>query len=166
MTALHHAVRQGYVETARGARSRVVPTSTSRWPATAAAPLVVATINGQFDVAMLLIEKGADPNIAMKGTGVTPLWAAINTQWQPRTRFPQPQNTEQQKHTYLEVMEALLKTGADVNARITSHPWIMVYTGCGNSQLRAGRHVRLDGVLARGVFGRCRCDEAARQVRR
>ncbi len=49
----------------------------------------------------------------MKGTGVTPLWAAVNTQWQPRTRFPQPQNIELQKHTYLEVMEALLKAGAD-----------------------------------------------------
>jgi hypothetical protein len=68
----------------------------------------------------------------MKGTGVHPLWAAVNTQWQPRTRFPQPQNTELQKHTYLQVMEALLKAGADVNARIASHPWIMVYTGCGN----------------------------------
>ena len=29
-------------------------------------------------------------------------------------------------------MEALLKAGADVNGRIQSHPWYMVYTGCGN----------------------------------
>jgi uncharacterized protein len=131
LTALHHAVRQGYVETA----SALIEGGADINKATAgdgSSPLLVAVINGQFDAAMLLIEKGADPNLAMKGTNVAPLWATINTQWQPRTRFPQPQNTEQQKHTYLDVMDALLKKGADVNGRITSHPWFMVYTGCGN----------------------------------
>ena len=64
--------------------------------------------------------------------GATPLWAAINTQWQPRTRFPQPQEMELQKATYLEVMEALLDKGADRTQRLSSHPWYMVYTGCGN----------------------------------
>jgi ankyrin repeat protein len=131
MTALHHAARQGYVETAA---ALVAGGADINRPMAGdgSSPLLVATINGQFDVAMLLVEKGADPNLAMKGTGVHPLWAAVNTQWQPRTRFPQPQNTELQKHTYLDVMEALLEAGADVNARIASHPWIMVYTGCGN----------------------------------
>jgi ankyrin repeat protein len=131
LTALHHAVRQGYVETA----SALIAGGADVNKGTAgdgSSPLLVAAINGQFDAAMLLLEKGADPNLAMKGTNVAPLWAVINTQWQPRTRFPQPQNTEQQKHTYLDVIDALLKKGADVNARITSHPWFMVYTGCGN----------------------------------
>ena len=132
MTALHHAVRQGYVETTAALIAGGADIN-KPMAGDGSTPLLVATINGQFDAAMLLIEKGADPNIAMKGTGVNPLWAAINTQWQPRTRFPQPQNTEQQKATYLQVMDALLQKGADVNARITSHPWIMVYTGCGNS---------------------------------
>ena len=131
MTALHHAVRQGYVDTTRALVEGGADINRPM-AGDGSSPLLVATINGQFDSAMLLIEKGADPNVAMKGTGVAPLWAAVNTQWQPRTRFPQPQNSEQQKHTYLEVMDALLKAGADVNARITQHPWIMVYTGCGN----------------------------------
>jgi hypothetical protein len=39
---------------------------------------------------------------------------------------------ELQKHTYLEVMQALLDKGANVNHRIASHPWYLVYTGCGN----------------------------------
>jgi ankyrin repeat protein len=39
---------------------------------------------------------------------------------------------ELQKHTYLEVMKALLDKGANVNHRIASHPWYLVYTGCGN----------------------------------
>ena len=131
MTALHHAARQGYVETAAALLAGGADIN-KPMAGDGSTPLLVATINGQFDTAMLLIEKGADPNIAMKGTNVSPLWATINTQWQPRTRFPQPQNTEMQKATYLNVMEALLKAGADVNHRIASHPWIMVYTGCGN----------------------------------
>jgi uncharacterized protein len=132
MTALHHAVRQGYVDTAAALIDGRADINKPML-GDGSSPLLVAAINGQFDAAMLLIEKGADPDLAMKGTAVTPLWAAVNTQWQPRTRFPQPQNTEQQKHTYLDVMEALLKSGADVNARIATHPWIMVYTGCGNN---------------------------------
>src|SRR5262249_34666571 len=89
-------------------------------------------INGQFDMAMFLVQRGANVNLAAHGNGVTPLWAAVNTQWQPRTRYPQPQEMEQQKATYLDVMKALLEKGADVNARTRTHPWYLVYSGCGN----------------------------------
>jgi ankyrin repeat protein len=131
LTALLHAARQGHIEAVRalldgGADVNQVSAGE------ATSPLLMAVINGQFDVAMLLIERGADPNLAAGGNGVTPLWAAVNTQWQPRTRFPQPQELELQKATYLDVMQALLEKGADPNGRIRSHPWIMVYTGCGN----------------------------------
>src|SRR5206468_2343502 len=98
----------------------------------ATSPLLMAVINGEFDMAMFLIRKGADPNIAEGGNGATPLWAAVNTQWQPRTRYPQPQEMEQQKATYLDVMKALLAAGADPDARLKSHPWYLVYSGCGN----------------------------------
>ena len=40
---------------------------------------------------------------------MTPLWAAVNAEWQPRTRFPQPQQHGFQRATYLDVMEALLE---------------------------------------------------------
>jgi ankyrin repeat protein len=89
-------------------------------------------INGQFDMAMFFLQRGANPNLAASGNGVTPLWAAVNTQWQPRTRFPQPQEMELQKATYLDVMKALLDAGADPNGRVKSHPWYLVYSGCGN----------------------------------
>ena len=75
-------------------------------------PLLLAAINGQFDIAMTLIQRGADPNLA-SAAGATPLYAVINTQWRPRSRFPQPHAVEFQKTTHLEVMEALLKAGAD-----------------------------------------------------
>ena len=82
---------------------------------------------------MELINHGADVNFASDSHGVTPLWAAVNAMWQPRTRFPQPQEMERQKATYIDVMTALLDKGADVNARIRVHPWYMVYTDCGNA---------------------------------
>ncbi|MCA1586426.1 MAG: ankyrin repeat domain-containing protein [Acidobacteria bacterium] len=131
LTALLHAARQGHTEAVRalldgGADINQV----SDGEGTSA--LLTAVINGQFDLAMLLVERGASPNIAATANGVTPLWAAINTQWQPRTRFPQPQEMELQKATYLDVVKALLEKGADVNARLKSHPWYMVYSGCGN----------------------------------
>ena len=130
MTALHHAARQGNVRTASALLD--AGAEINRKSADGNTPLLVAIINGQFDVAMLLIEQGADVNQPAEGLGVTPLWAAINTRWQPRTRFPQPQEMELQKATYLDVMEALLKKGADPDARTRVHPWYMVYTGCGN----------------------------------
>ena len=39
---------------------------------------------------------------------------------------------ERQKTTYPELMRALLLAGADPNTRIKSHPWYLVYSGCGN----------------------------------
>jgi uncharacterized protein len=131
MTALLHAARQGHLEAARALLDggALIDQAGS---GDMTSPLLMAVINGEFDLAMLLIERGANPNLAAGGNGATPLWAAVNTQWQPRTRYPQPQEMEQQKTTYLDVMKALLAKGADPDARLKSHPWYLVYSGCGN----------------------------------
>jgi uncharacterized protein len=130
-TALHHAVRQGNVaavvallDGGADINDQSIVDHTT--------PLVMATINGQFDVAMKLIERGADPNIATTH-GMTALYGAINTQWAPRSRYPQPQAVQYQKATYLEVMEALLKAHANPNARILQQPWYFAYNNCGNA---------------------------------
>lgn len=131
LSALHHAARQGFVDVAKvlldGGASLNDKTGDGHQP------VLVALINGQFDVAMELITRGADVNVISDSHGVTPLWATINARWQPRTRFPQPQEMDQQVATYTDVMVALLEKGADPNARIRVHPWYMVYTDCGNA---------------------------------
>ena len=131
MTALLHAARQGHAETAAaliegGADIDQVSASDGT------SPLLMATINAQFDLAIELIARGADPNLASTLNGVAPLWATVNAEWQPRTRFPQPQEHGLQDATYLDVLRALLEAGADPDARLTLHPWYMVYSGCGN----------------------------------
>jgi ankyrin repeat protein len=131
MTALLHAARQGYLASAEALLDGGAKIDQQN-AGDGTTPLLTAIINGQFDMAMMLIKRGANTNIAAKNNGVSPLWAAVNAMWQPRTRFPQPQEMELQKHTYLEVMQALLDNGADPNHRIGSHPWYLVYTGCGN----------------------------------
>jgi uncharacterized protein len=131
LTALLHAARQGHIEAARALLDGGADIN-QPGAGDATTPLLMATINGQFDMAMFLIERKANPNLIAAGNGVAPLWAAVNTQWQPRTRFPQPQEMEQQTTTYLDVMKALLDAGADPNARVRSHPWYLVYSGCGN----------------------------------
>jgi uncharacterized protein len=131
LTALLHAARQGHMAAARALVDGGAPID-QVGAGDATSPLLMAVINGQFDLAMFLIGRHANPNLAAAGNGATPLWAAVNTQWQPRTRFPQPQEMEQQKATYLDVMKALLAAGADVNARMRTHPWYLVYSGCGN----------------------------------
>ena len=131
LTALLHASRQGHIDTAMALLDGGADVDqVSGGDGTS--PLLMATINAQFDLAISLIERGADPNSSSKIHGAAPLWAAVNAYWQPRTRFPQPQEHSLQSATYLDVMEALLQAGADPDARLVKHPWYMVYTGCGN----------------------------------
>ncbi len=86
--------------------------------------LVLATINGRFDVARFLVERGADLGIATMD-GVTPLYAIVNTQWAPQTDIPQPSTKYEQTH-YLELMKLELDRGANPNARLRKDPWYTV----------------------------------------
>jgi ankyrin repeat protein len=87
---------------------------------------VIATVNGQFDVALYLLEHGANPNLAAEN-GVAPLYAVLNCQWAPLAQYPQPQAYLQQKTSYLDLLAALLDQGADVNARLKKKVWYSGY---------------------------------------
>jgi len=131
LTPLLHAARQGHLESIAALLDRGADVDQAGG-GDGTSPLLIASINGQFDAALLLLERGADPNVYSEVNGASPLFAVINSEWQPRTRYPQPQEREAQSVGYIEVLEALLAAGADPDARMTMHPWYMEYTGCGN----------------------------------
>lgn len=89
-------------------------------------PLLMAAINGQYDAALRLLARGANPNLA-SDAGATPLYAVLNKEWAPTSRTPQPAYQLQQRATYLEVMDALLKAKADPNARVKRNLWYTTY---------------------------------------
>ena len=86
----------------------------------------MAIINGHFDLAKVLIERGADVKLA-SDNGATPLYAALNVQWAPKALYPQPRAYTQQKLSYLELMKILIDKGADVNARLKMKVWYSGY---------------------------------------
>ena len=125
LTALLLAARDGYVESAKGLLESGADIDQVS-AADQTSPLLIAAINGHFDLAMLLLERGADPNLASEA-GATPLYAALNVVWALKASYPQQTAFRQQKASYLELMEALLKAGADPNVRLQKHLWYMNY---------------------------------------
>jgi ankyrin repeat protein len=125
LTPLLFAVRDGSLETVEvllkaGAKINHVSAGDHT------SPLLMATINGRFDLAKMLLAKGGDPKLA-SDAGATPLYATINVQWAAKSLYPQPTAQLQQTTTHLELMEALIKAGADVNARLSKHLWYMSF---------------------------------------
>ena len=124
-TALHYAARQGHIATAElllGSGADVDQPSGGDQ----SSPLLVAVINGNYDLAMGLLESGADPNL-VSDDGAGPLFATLNIEWSLRTWYPQPQMFRNQNTSYLELMKALLEAGADTNQRTSTHIWYAAY---------------------------------------
>jgi ankyrin repeat protein len=125
MTALHLAARQGNIETVKtlleaGADVNALSAGDKT------SPLLIATINGRFDLGKVLLDHGADPNLA-SDAGAAPLYAAVNVTWAPKALYPQPRAFLQQELSYLDFVKVLLDKGADPNVRLKRKLWYSGY---------------------------------------
>jgi uncharacterized protein len=125
MTLLLRAVRQGHVDVVKtlveaGADVNQISGGDKT------SPLLMAAINGRFDLGMYLLDHGANPNL-ISDNGSAPLYATVNVQWAPKAGYPQPRAYLQQQTSYLEFMTALLDKGAKVDQRITKKVWYQGY---------------------------------------
>ncbi len=141
-TAIHFAARVGDLESVKlllaagvdvnlltqtGNGDAPATTSTGRGgrggggAASGFTPLLVATMRAQVEVALYLLDHGADPNIA--AAGFTPLhWAS--TTWEgfasnPVYGFEDPMSGIPDRQAKLRLVKALLAHGSNVNARMT-----------------------------------------------
>jgi ankyrin repeat protein len=126
-TPLLFAVREGRIDVVRvllkaGAdvnEAMPIRRPAPRGPARGTTPLVLAVENGHFELAVALLEAGADPND--QRSGFTPLhtltWVRKPNRGDDESGDPAP--TGSGSLTSLQFVEALVRHGADVNARLT-----------------------------------------------
>jgi ankyrin repeat protein len=117
------SARQGHAEAVRALLVRGATIDSVTGDNTT--PLMIAIINGRFDLAMELLERGADPKIATAAGG-TPLYRVVDLQWAPKSFYPQP-DIRQQRVGYLDLVRALIARGADPNARLSKQLWYTTY---------------------------------------
>jgi ankyrin repeat protein len=115
MTALLHAARAGRVEAAAALLDGGADIDQGSGDGTS--PLLIAIVNGHFDLAMMLLERGADPN-ARSASNANPLYTTIDVQWLPKGASAEVRAQDQQRTTYIELMEALLVAGAEPDVRL------------------------------------------------
>jgi uncharacterized protein len=125
LTALLFAARQGYTDTVMALLDAGADVNQPN-AGDQTTPLLMSIINGHFDLATKLIERGANVNAAAFN-GVAPLFAVLNLQWAPKSLYPSPKAHQQQQTSYLELMQTLLAKGADPNARVSRKVWYQAY---------------------------------------
>ena len=165
MTALLHAARQGHLEAARALLDGGAPID-QVGSGDATSPLLMAVINGEFDLAMFLIERGAnaeprrrrqrrDAALGRRQHAVAAAHALSAAAGDGAAEGDLSRRDEgaarQGRRSRRAAQDASLVSGLQ---RLRQ------------PQLRPRRHRGLDRVLARGLRHRPRGDEAARRARR
>lgn len=126
-TAFFFAAREGHLEVVRALLKAGVDVhaameprkSISKGPGKGSSALILAIENGHYELAMALLEAGADPND--QRSGYAPLHVMTWVRKPPRGEdFGAPPPAELGKLGNVEFIKALVKRGADVNARLAS----------------------------------------------
>jgi len=120
LSPLMFAARQGCLECARilvDAKAHVSALDPDGISVT-----LLAIINGHYDVAAFLVDKGADVNAADR-TGRTALYSAVDFHTPPQSNRPAPKEVDSSVAS-LDLIKALLAHGANVNAALkTAQPY-------------------------------------------
>jgi len=119
MTALLFAARDGNLEMARilvDAKADVNRPSANGTP-----PIVVAITNNHIELAMFLLDRGADPNASDRFYKRTPLFAAVEMRNPDYTRDTPPPVADARDP--MDLIKALIARGADPDARANTTPF-------------------------------------------
>jgi ankyrin repeat protein len=123
MTALLYAARDGRFDITRMLVSAGADVNQAE--ANKVTPLLIAIANDHLDLAHFLLDKGADVNSA-DYWGRTPLWTALDVR---DLDYDRSGEQHSDRPAYLKMINRLLDSGANVNARITEVPpirrWVL-----------------------------------------
>lgn len=133
-TPLLFAVRGGHSDTVRTLLERGAHVNDTA--PNGASALVVAAVNAHWELGALLLEAGADPDLA--GQGWTALHQVVRTRTLNIGQFPHPVPTG--RLSGLDFARELIAAGADVDARVTK-PIDDGYRGPRFSQIDATAYV-------------------------
>jgi ankyrin repeat protein len=117
LTPLTFAARQDCIECVRVLLEKGADINATDPDGISAA--VTAIINGHYDVAAFLADKGINVNLADK-TGRTALYAAVDFNTMPQDNRPSPPNVIGNKISAFELIPLLVAKGANVNAQLKS----------------------------------------------
>ena len=145
-TALMYAARDNAIEAAAALADLQVDLNAASRPEGTTA-LQLAIINLHYDLAKVLLDKGADPNVP-DSTGMTALYAAVDMR-APANMLTRPEPKLRDKLDALSLVKVLLEHKADPNRRLKK-PII-------------GRHQNLvgDASLAEGATALARAAKAS-----
>jgi ankyrin repeat protein len=124
LTALHVAARDGQFDAVRALLDSHADIN-AQTDTDKSTPLILALINGHYDLAKYLIDHGADVTLTSTD-GLSPLYAVIDVQWAPHTWYPQPV-IAQEKTTYIDLIKQLIAHKEDVNAKLNRKLWFRVF---------------------------------------